>query len=415
MQEMRLMTRSTRICGVASIAVLVCFLCVPVFRTAVNTNMASVFFTESRPAQLLRAKYDVVAPSSKAIRILLVAGHEPDFGGAVYHDRRERDMTVQLSQFLASYLEQDARFEVLQTRDTDAWNPVLARYFEMHASETAAFYADKKDEMARLIDLGLLQTVTGTPHMTARPDVARRLYAINQWANEQDVDLVVNIHFNDTVRRDTTVPGQYSGFTVYVPERQYSNSSSSRVVADAVTRRLRTMAAVSDLKFESTGVIEDQELISIGRYNTLDALGLLVEYGYLYERQFDAPEVRRVVLQEMAFETAAGIQDFFATPAVQHIPPATTLLPFTWDRELAPSKQPSLPVLSLQAALHAEGYYPDATSTLHNCPLSGYFDACTTAALTHFQTDHAVTEELGILGTTTRSILNRKYGKQSTR
>ena len=39
-------------------------------------------------------------PPAKSIRILLVAGHEPHYGGAVYRDRFERDMTVQLSQFL---------------------------------------------------------------------------------------------------------------------------------------------------------------------------------------------------------------------------------------------------------------------------------------------------------------------------
>lgn len=408
MHIMRFLKQVKRIAILGVCVSLLVFL-VPLLRAGSNGNMASVFFAESRPADTLRAKYEVVASASKAIRILLVAGHEPQFGGALYHDLYEREMTVQLSQFLAAYLEQDSRFKVLQTRDSEDWNPVLTQYFLTHASATDAFYTGKKDEMESLVGMGLVQTVTSTPHNSARADVARRLYSINQWANEQAVDLVINIHFNDIKRKDVSGPGPYSGFTIYVPEHQYSNSSSSRVVADAVTKRLRTFVAVSDLKPESSGVVEDQDLISVGRYNTLDAPSILVEYGYIYERQFTAPDIRRAVIKEMAFETAIGIQDFFATRVVEHIPPATTLLPFTWDRELVPAKQPSLPVLSLQAALHAEGYYPAATSTLHDCPLSGYFDLCTTSALKKFQVDHGVAEELGKLGTTTRGILNRKF------
>jgi N-acetylmuramoyl-L-alanine amidase len=404
--------KQVKLLTVCCFGVGVLFFLLPMLRTTITANVASVFFAESRPADTLRAKYEVVAPSSKAIRILLVDGHEPHFGGAEYRDLYERDMTVQLSQFLAAYLEQDSRFQVLQTRDTEDWNPVLAHYFTTNASATALFYAEKKDEMESLIDIGLVQTVSSTPHNSARADVAQRLYSINDWANEQKVDLVVNIHFNDIGRKDVTVPGPYSGFTIYVPERQYSNSSSSRLVADAVLKRLKTVVAVSDLKPESSGVVEDQDLISIGRYNTLDAPGILVEYGYIYERQFTIPDIRQAVIKEMAFETAVGIQNFFATPGVEHIPPASTLLPFTWESELLPTKQPTLPVLSLQAALHAEGYYPSATSTFHDCPLSGYFDSCTKNALIKFQADHGVTEELGMLGSTTREILNRKFSVQ---
>jgi N-acetylmuramoyl-L-alanine amidase len=385
----------------------------PITRVLVVRNAASVFFAESHPVEMLRAKYDTALPETKAIRVLLVPGHEPDFGGAVYNDLYERAMTVELSQYLAAYLQKDARFEVLQTRDSENWNPVLAEYFSTHASDTDEFYVTKKAEMNQLVTQGLLQMVSSTPHNSAPADVARHLYGINQWANEQKVDLVVNIHFNDVKRKDTTKPGPYSGFTVFVPERQYSNSSSSRVAADAITKRLRLFATTSNLGPESAGVVEDQDLISIGRYNTLDAPGVLIEYGYLYERQFDDPQVRTAVLREMAFETAVGIQNFFAAPAIEKIPPDTTYLPYTWDTELRESKNPSVSVLMLQAALHAEGVYPAATSTLHTCPLSGYFDHCTADALRVFQSKHRINDESGIMGTSTRAILNRKYGNVS--
>ncbi len=394
-------------------AIAVLFAWLPVTRSLLSSNVASVFFADSRPVEVLRAKYDTALPTSKAVRILLVPGHEPTFGGAVYKDRYERDMTVELSQYLAAYLKKDARFEVLETRDSENWNPVLAQYFSTHASATDEFYESKKAEMDTLVGKGLLQMVSSTPHNSAPADVARHLYGINQWANEQKVDLVVNIHFNDAKRKNTEYPGPYTGFTVFVPERQYSNSSSSKVAADAITKHLRLFATTSNLAPESGGVVEDQDLISIGRYNTLDAPGVLIEYGYLYERQFDDPQVRTAVLREFAFETATGIQDFFAAPMLQKVTPDSTYLPFTWSTELRESKKSSTAVLSLQAALLLEGVYPAATSTLHNCPLSGYFDSCTSEALHTFQIVHHVNGEAGVLGTTTRSILNRKYGKVS--
>ena len=392
-------------------AALLLVVSLPATRALVVGNAASVFFAESYPVATLRAKYDAAVPTTKAIRILLVPGHEPTFGGTVYNDVYERDMTVELAQFLASYLQKDARFEVLQTRDTEQWNPVLAQYFATHASATDDFYSTKKAEMDHLVNEGLLQMVSSTPHNSAPPDVARHLYGINQWANEQKVDLVVNIHFNDTKRKVLTRPGPYTGFTVFVPERQYSNSSSSKIAGDAITKRLRQFTATSDLSPESGGVVEDQDLISIGRYNSLDAPGVLIEYGYIYERQFDDPQVRSAVLKELAFETAVGIQDFFAAPTVEKIPPDSTYLPFTWNTELRETKNPSVAVLALQAALHNEGVYPVASSTLHACPLSGYFDTCTTAALNSFQLTHRITDEAGVVGTSTRDVLNRKYGK----
>ena len=43
---------------------------------------------------------------------------------------------------------------------------------------------------------------------------------------------------------------------------------------------------VNGMHFPGEGVVEDQELIAIGSFNTLNPIGLLIEYGYIYESQF---------------------------------------------------------------------------------------------------------------------------------
>ena len=149
------------------------------------------------------------------------------------------------------------------------------------------------------------------PHNDAPKDVALRLFGINKWANEHKVDIIIHIHFNDSGPRRAGAPGEYNGFTIYTPERQYSNSQASMDIAKRVFKRLSKMFSVSNLPGEDAGVVEDQELIAIGSSNTVDAASLLVEYGYIYEPQFRVPAVRVMVLRELAFQTYLGLADFF--------------------------------------------------------------------------------------------------------
>jgi N-acetylmuramoyl-L-alanine amidase len=284
-----------------------------------SRNVASVFMVESKPQAELKATY---TRPDDLIHILVVPGHEPDFGGTQYDNHTERDMAVELARSLVAYLRQDPHFEVTVTRDEKNWNPVFAQYFATHATATKEFYDEKSSIMNRLIASGTVESVVGVSHNSAPPGVSDRLYGMNMWVNEHDIDLVINIHFNDTPRKDTSVPGLYNGFTIYVPEHQYSNSSSSKVIGNAVFNRLQTVMPVSNLPKEDAGVVEDQELIAIGRYNTLNAPSLLIEYGYIYEPQFKDATSRSNILKELAYETALGFEDFF-TPTSTHIYNAT--------------------------------------------------------------------------------------------
>jgi N-acetylmuramoyl-L-alanine amidase len=254
---------------------------------------------------------DVVA--DRPIHILVVPGHEPSYGGAEYRDRLERDMVAELASTLVASLAADPRFMVSVTRDATAWNPVFAEYFNKNATAIKIFYAEKLQLMQTLLATGAIKSVAGVPHNSAPAGVSDRLYGINMWSNEQAVDVVLNLHINDVPRPDVSKPGIYRGLAIYVPERQYANSSSSIAIAKPVFEKLRQLFPVSNLPFEEAGIVEDQELIAIGKYNTLDAASLLIEYGYIYEVQYDDPAVRSAVLQNAAILTALGIKDYFVT------------------------------------------------------------------------------------------------------
>ena len=379
--------------------------------TTIGKNIASVFFAESVTTKQLQEKYQAKSFTPPKIRILIVPGHEPDFGGAEYRNVKERDINVQLVTHLENYLKTDNHYEVTVTRDTQKWNPVLEKYFADNATATLSFLETKKNEMSQLIQAGLIkEIVDGAPHKEAPTDVALRLYGINKWANENNIDIVLHLHLNDYPRRNTSIPGDYSGFAIYVPESQYSNSTTTRAIAQNIFQRLSKFSAVSDFEKENKGVVEDQELIAMGRYNTSDAPSMLIEYGYIYESQFIDPNVQNKVLKNTAFQIFLGVRDFFEkTPPTRDL--RTTLLPHQWNKNLIKSKKNNGDVLALQTALMLEGFYPPDQKTKNECPITGIFGPCTMEAVDLFQSKYQIINEDTAVGTTTRKLLNEKYAQ----
>ena len=250
--------------------------------------------------------------TEEKIKVLVVAGHEPTYGGSEYKTLKERDMTVRISKYLSDYLRANPKFEVIVVRDEKGWNPVFADFFTAQSSITKEFYLLHKATMAEKIESGEVTEVIGVPHNAAPEDVALHLYGINRWADAHAVDLVLHIHLNDVPRKNVSVTGEYSGMALYVPERQYANSSASLAIGRTIFPYLMNVGATSTLPTESGGVIEDQELIALGKYNTLKAPSILIEYGYIYENQFQNSVTVEGVFKKLALQTYKGIEDYFS-------------------------------------------------------------------------------------------------------
>lgn len=246
------------------------------------------------------------------IRILLVAGHEPTYGGAEYHTLKERTMALTVSQYLKNYFVDNPNFEMVTVRDTNGWNPIFSDYFAHNATATKNFYLTHMAAMADKVASGEVTPVVGVPHNKAPEEVALHLYAMSKWANEQHIDLIIHLHFNDAPRPDVSVPGPYSGIALYVPERQYGNAGPSLAIAKTIFPYLLTLSGTSTLPTERGGIIEDQELIALGKYNTLTVPSLLIEYGYIYENKFQNPVTLDNVLKNYAAVTYQGVADYYS-------------------------------------------------------------------------------------------------------
>ncbi|MEK7547127.1 MAG: N-acetylmuramoyl-L-alanine amidase [Patescibacteria group bacterium] len=394
---------------------------------ALKNNLAGIFFIASTNENQLKTDYLSAKIGGRKIRILIVPGHDSVSVGAQFKNVKETDLTVELAGYLAGFLKTEKEFEAITTRTKAGYAPEIASYFEKERLSIQNFADTYRAYMKSSVDVGLISIYNGVSHNNASEEGVIKLYGINKWANENNADLVVHIHFNDHPGHPVNRPGKYSGFAIYVPEKQFSNSKASAAVAQHIFNRLNSYFAPSDMPQESAGIVEEQELIAIGSNNSLNPAGMLIEYDYIYEPQFLYPETRKATLKELAFQTYLGIKDFFdgstSFDKTQDKPLTTggatstakvyetTLLPHQWNSDMGGGLVGSADVLSLQAALMREGDYPPPGFTKNDCPITGSFKKCTLAAVKEFQKKYGI-EPTGYVGGKTRKILNENYSVQ---
>ncbi len=351
--------------------------------------------------------------SHDKVRILIVPGHEPGYGGAEYGALKERDMNLELAQDLALYLGNNTHYQVFVTRDGSEWMPDFSEYFKNKWQDINDWEKASAQDMAHRISIGSSTPPVSTVfHNTAPSNVAMRLYGITKWANENDIDITVHIHFNDAPDHRSGVPGTHAGFAIYIPEHQYANSTTSKALALTVFKRLAKYNPVSDLPGESAGIVEEPDLIAIGAHDTADAGSMLIEYGYIYEPQFTNAGTRAVALKDLAYQTYLGLEDFFDTKASVALARTydTVALPHSWTHVIAGKNIQSADVFALQTALLNEGEYPPAQKDISQCPRTGQLGPCTQSALTSFQKKYNIIGEKNTVGEQTLEVLNRNYG-----
>ncbi len=276
------------------------------------SNVAGVFFTQSITVSDLKDTYKKASKRKDKVKVLLVAGHEPNYGGTEFRGIKERDIAVDIAQEIKDLLDKESEYKVIISRDKEKWNPELENFFTKEWNGIIPWKDSYQREMVRLFNNGKVKQITdGVLHNDAPPDVAKRLYGINKWVNENGFDIVIHIHINDNPRKNTSQPGIHSGYAIYIPEGQYSNAEATKAIAEKIEGRLAQTITKSTLPKENAGLVEDQELVAIGRHNTVDAVSLLIEYGYIYEPWILNPIMRDIQIKELARQTVLGIEDFF--------------------------------------------------------------------------------------------------------
>jgi len=381
---------------------------------AAAKRTSKVTFEETVSVDDLAASYAEAAAGGQKVRILIMPGHEPDFGGAEFMGYYERELVVDIANKLATELRTDANFEVFVARGNEGWNDDFTYYFDKHGRKIERFVETHKEAMEKLEKKKKLEENNAqAAHNEARSDVALRLYGVNKWANENDIDLVLHLHLNDETGHAENERGAYSGSAIYIPDNIYGNAKASKAIAEPIFERLNTTNATSTFGLETSGILEDRELIAIGAYNTSEIPSLLIEYGYIYEPRITGEGARSEVLADFAYQTALGVKDFFGSSGRPRF--STKVLPYQFSRDvLATSTATSTPkdtrgIYALQAALRSLGYYPGTEAALSVCPISGITNECMASALKAFQTAKGL-EQTGTFGPATRAAMNSSFG-----
>jgi len=270
----------------------------------------SIWYVQAHPVGSAQAQ----APLERKMRVLIVPGHEPNAGGTSFKGLLERDMAVKLGNDLKAQLEKDGHFEVFITRDEKKWNPVFSAYFNKYWSVILKWEIAARANFNRLIAQGKVKKpVVTVGHNVAPANMAIRLYGISRWANENKIDVTINIHFNDDGNHRRNRPGNFRGFSIYVPVAQYDNSVKSHALAKKVFTQLKTVEPVSNFDGEKAGIVDDPKLIAVGANNTLKAASLVIEYGYIYESKFTDSKLRASTLEDLAKRTFQGLNEYRLT------------------------------------------------------------------------------------------------------
>lgn len=357
--------------------------------------------TESVQTLRLRAEHE-------PIHILIVPGHDALSPGAEYEGVSEADLNIAMTKLLVERFSGDNRFIVSTTRDLETGDYMPDFQFSEEELRRILRWRDTlRARFKEHEEAGRIARSVIVHHNSANERVSGILYGINRFANMHDIDIVLHVHFNDYPRTQSSREGKYSGFSLYIPDPVLPNAEPSRALAESIFARLEERFPSSDLPKEDRGIIPSQDLIAVGSNASRRKASLLVEYGYIYERQFVNRELRNLVLRELAYQTYVGVTDFFDGVASQ-TDTATTLLPYLFERDLHPGLSGARDVLHLQAALHALGWYPPKGRTLSECPINGSYGPCVSAAVRAFQ-DAEDLSTVGIVGPQTRERLNTYF------
>lgn len=255
-------------------------------------------------------KNGVIGQNDKKVKILIFAGHEPEYGGAEYQGVLERDLNLLLAEKIKNNLAQNPKFEIVMVRDGNGWNPEIKNYVAENKKEIEAWVKSKKAEMFRLIDEGKLIPVSAEMgHRTTPLDPAIFMYGVNKWAGDNGIDATLHVHFNNNPKYKGKP--NYEGFAIYVPEKQYANAVSSLALAQDLAAEISKIQKVSTMKAESKGIIEDQELIALGCYNTGRSAIVLAEYAYIYEKLMANAGSRNIFIDQAASSTAQALENYF--------------------------------------------------------------------------------------------------------
>lgn len=347
-----------------------CIFSIPFTISSSSLSSRNPFQTFKTIEDILEKRKRYFTPASifvpdRIFKVLIVPGHDDEYSGAVYGGVEEVELNRLVAQKLFEYLNKEPGMQPILAHEENRYNPFLEFYFSKYKNDIESFMEKSKRDFTKKLKKEDAELEDSGFHNAAMPDARFRLYGINWWSNQNQIDLVIHIHFNDYADRKGKEK-KYNGFSIYTPGEFFGNYKLSNAVAYSIFDELKKIRPISNLPYEEEGVIEGHELIAVGSNESLYAGSVLIEYGYIYEDIFQDEEKRDVAFDYLAYSTYVGIKNFLdeesfkkETAQLSVQKNKTTENNLIWQFEKA-----------------LEGVYPPKGKTLRECPITGYFGEC---------------------------------------
>lgn len=356
--------------------------------------------------QEMNKNFEMKAERSGPLKVLIVPGHDHEFSGAEFNSVKEADLNLKVAQSLYEFLSNDSGFEPHITRNENGYTEEFQKYLDENIEEVLIYRRVYGFETEGQKKSGEYEPNQTFYHNTAPLEMIYRLYAFNKWVSDNDIDIVLHIHFNDYPGRGR-FGGKYEGFSIFVNDENSRNGKISKELAEKTKETLSRFFAQSSNPAEKDIIIESPDLIAVGANNTIDAISVLFEYGYVYENQFLISPLNQNVFKELAYQTYLGLRDFLI-----NIPASKDGYSILLPKDISEIKdakfgdKASLAVLKLQALLSVNGFYPADNKTLNDCPVGGNFLNCTKEAVLNFQKNKKI-KKSGVLDEETLEELEK--------
>ena len=256
--------------------------------------------------------------TDEKIKILIVPGHEPNAGGAdEFKKIKERDLNLQLSEMIAEKFASSSNIEIILARDNNGWNKDIKNYVETSSSTIMNWVALMKKIMLEKINAGEMRLINpGMKHNVAASNAVLYLYATNKWIAENDIDLVLHVHFNNNPKYKGKP--NYRGYCMYIPDTQYNNYSKSLTLAKYIDSEISKIEKKSNMPQESQIIIPDQQLIATGNFDTLKIPSVVVEYAYIYEPMMLSSSTRNKFIETAASSTATALENYIKNELIKN-------------------------------------------------------------------------------------------------
>jgi N-acetylmuramoyl-L-alanine amidase len=294
---------------VISFLILIFFI-VPNLRSSINIKNINTITKETVSNNAVFTSTVVSSVVAKPFTILIVPGHDTNTGGASFRGIYERDLVVDVANTISTLLSQNPLYKVIIARDKQNWNPIFADYFTNNKQAILDFKNEHQAAYKLLVASGQEKVVPDMgEHNLATPKTAIELYGINKWADENNIDLIIHLHFNNSTRINVKLPGSHHGFDMFIPQKQSVNAATSRIVAEDIYKELENKFSPEAPGYYNS-LFEDHSLIALGASNTLTKPAMLIEYAFIYEKILQTNTSREQTLEQMAQQTVKGIQDY---------------------------------------------------------------------------------------------------------